>query len=36
MNTFILFLGFLCVIFQLDRLTNIVRNGDKSLFPLDK
>lgn len=29
MNTFILFVGFLCVIFQLDRLNNTLKNIEK-------
>lgn len=32
MSTFILFIGLLFLIFQLDRLTDIVKDGDKSLF----
>lgn len=36
MNTFILFVGLLFLIFQLDRLTDIISNGDKSLFRLRK
>ena len=33
MIVFTLFIGFGCIIYQLDRLTDIVRNKDNSLFP---
>lgn len=29
MNTFILILGFGCIIFQLDRLTNLIKENEK-------
>lgn len=36
MIVFTLFIGFGCIIYQLDRLKDIVRNKDNSLFPPTK